>query len=150
MLEKSVIQAVRAEEQEDEPKEADLPDPMLQLIPDDFYYADDWQPEIPPEQIVVPVIHPETIRFHDCFGMDSNKKNNLWLLDSQTFVYASSISYHFYNFVQGTNQIFFSRDGGGIGSIAVHPSRKYYSVAEKGTFPNVYIYDLQHKLYRVL
>ena len=34
--------------------------------------------------------------------------------------------------------------------MAVHPSRKYYSVAEKGTFPNVYIYDLNHRLYRVL
>lgn len=35
----------------------------------------------------------------------------------------------------------------------MHPSRLYYSVAEKGTFPNVYIYEIKdkkHRLYRIL
>ncbi|CAD8122108.1 unnamed protein product [Paramecium sonneborni] len=146
MLAKSVIQAPMPDEA-DEAKE-EPQNPILDLIADDYYPPEDWQVEN--QELIQPVIHPNTIQFHDCFGMDSNKKSNLWLIDSQTFVYASSISYHFYNFVQGTNEIFFSRDGGGIGSVAVHPSRKYYSVAEKGTFPNVYIYDLTHRLYRVL
>ncbi len=37
-------------------------------------------------------------------------------------------------------QIFFSKDGGGVGSISVHPSKQYFAVAEKGNRPNIYIY----------
>jgi len=33
----------------------------------------------------------------------------------------------------------------------VHPSRKYYAIAEKGVGPNVYIYTYpDHRLYRIL
>jgi WD40 repeat protein len=48
-------------------------------------------------------------------------------------------------------QIFHGRDTDGIGSIAVHPSKKYFAVGEKGNFPNVYIYEWPSlKLYRIL
>lgn len=47
--------------------------------------------------------------------------------------------------------MFFSRDRGGIGSIAVHPSKKYFAVAEKGNKPNIYIYEWPSlKTYRIL
>ncbi len=72
-------------------------------------------------------------------------------MDEQTWVTSAGISYQFYNYVTGENSIFFSRDGGGIGSISVHPGKKYYSIAEKGVFPNVYIYTYpDHRLYRIL
>jgi len=42
-------------------------------------------------------------------------------------------------------------DTDGIGSIAVHNTRKYFAVAEKGVMPNVYIYEWPSlKLYRIL
>ena len=38
-----------------------------------------------------------------------------------------------------------------MGSIAVHPSKKHFAVAEKGDFPNIYIYEYPSlKLYRIL
>lgn len=38
-----------------------------------------------------------------------------------------------------------------MGSIAVHPSKKYFAIAEKGRMPNIYIYEYPSlKLYRVL
>ena len=61
------------------------------------------------------------------------------------------ITYHIYNIDSGEDQTFFSKDGGGIGSIAIHPSKKYFCVAEKGINPNVYIYEYPSlKLYRIL
>ena len=45
----------------------------------------------------------------------------------------------------------FTKDGGGIGSVSVHPSKKVFAVAEKGTNPNIYIYSYPDlKLYRLL
>jgi WD40 repeat protein len=42
-------------------------------------------------------------------------------------------------------------DTDGIGSIAVHPNRRYFAVAEKGRFPNIYIYEYPSmRLYRIL
>lgn len=35
------------------------------------------------------------------------------------------------------------RDGGGIGAIAVHPSKTHIAVAERGNCPNIYVYSLQ-------
>lgn len=53
----------------------------------------------------------------------------------------------------GTNHrtIFHGTDTDGVGSICVHPSKKWFAVAEKGKSPNVYIYEWPSlKLYRVL
>ena len=48
-------------------------------------------------------------------------------------------------------KIFFGQDSGGIGAISVHPSKTFYAVAEKGSSPNIYIYEYPSiKLYRVL
>jgi len=46
--------------------------------------------------------------------------------------------------------VFHGTDVDGIGAIAVHPSFEYFAVAEKGTWPNIYIYSYPSlKLYRV-
>jgi cilia- and flagella-associated protein 44 len=41
----------------------------------------------------------------------------------------------------GDTQWIFGRDGRGVGCVAVHPSRKYFAVGEKGDSPNVYIHE---------
>jgi hypothetical protein len=44
-----------------------------------------------------------------------------------------------------------SSGGGGIGAICVHPSRKYFAVGEKGSAPNINIFEFPSlKLYRIL
>lgn len=51
----------------------------------------------------------------------------------------------------GEREIYHSRDTDGVGSIAVHPDKKYFAVGEKGTMPNIYIYEYPSlKLYRIL
>lgn len=116
-------------------------------MPENFYYAEDHQDR---EKVDYP-ISQQTLMFYDTFGNDSLKRYNLWLVDDETVTFAAGISYNFMNFETGKSQIFFSKDGGGIGSVAVHPNRKFYAVAEKGNLPNVYIYSYpDHKLYRIL
>ena len=44
-------------------------------------------------------------------------------MDDHTFVYSSAISYHFFNFLTSESDTHFSKDGGGIGALAVHPTR---------------------------
>lgn len=45
----------------------------------------------------------------------------------------------------------FGLDGGGIGALSIHPSNRFFAVAEKGTKPNIYVYDYpQLKVHRVL
>lgn len=44
-----------------------------------------------------------------------------------------------------------STSGGGIGALAVHPSKKYIAVAEKGTAPNINIFEFPSlRLFRIL
>lgn len=94
----------------------------------------------------------ETVAKLDCiYGHDSFKNYNALILDRDTIIYSSGISYTIFNHFTKEKQIFYSRDKGGIGSIAVDPSRKYFAVAEKGVWPHIYIYEYPSlKLYRVL
>lgn len=55
------------------------------------------------------------------------------------------------NIITKERAIFFSRDGGGIGSIAVHPLKTHFAVAEKGERPRIYVYEYPSlKLYRIM
>jgi len=39
-----------------------------------------------------------------------------------------------------TRRVIFGLDGGGVGCFAVHPSRSFIAVGEKGVTPNIYVY----------
>ena len=54
------------------------------------------------------------------FGINSKKLYNFNFLDNNTIIYAAGISYQIYNLDTQEKKIFFTRDGGGIGSIAVN------------------------------
>ncbi len=84
---------------------------------------------------------PEYVTQLDCqFGFDSFKRYNCQVIDEHTIIFASGISYTLYNHLTREKRVFYSRDKGGIGSIAIHPSKQYFAVAEIGSSPNVYIY----------
>lgn len=73
------------------------------------------------------------------------------VLDRDTVIFASGISYTIFNHFTKDKKQFYSKDKGGIGSIAVHPNKKFFAVAEMGVFPNIYIYEYPSlKLYRIL
>ena len=117
------------------------------LMDENFFYPVDYQ-DI---EVLDSPIPSGCLRFSNTFGYDSYKRYNLWLIDDYTLLYGAGISYHFYNMETREDRIFFSRDGGGIGSLSIHSSKRYYAVAEKGSSPNVYIYTYpDHKLYRIL
>ena len=73
------------------------------------------------------------------------------MLDEETIIYSAGISYKIHNIRTGEVKLFFSINGGGIGAVAVHPQQKYFAVAEKGSYPNIYIYEFPSlKLYRIM
>lgn len=91
------------------------------------------------------------VKLDGFYGHDSFKRYNLQVLDRDTVLYSSGISYTIYNHFTKEKKVLFSKDRGGIGSIAVHPNKKYFAVAEMGQWPNVYIYEYPSlKLYRIL
>jgi hypothetical protein len=45
-----------------------------------------------------------------------------------------------YNLQTTEYQTFHGHDNDGLGSIALHPTKKYFAVAEKGANPVIYIY----------
>ena len=91
-----------------------------------------------------------SMEFYACLGQSSFKRYNFHWLGDSDFVYATGNTYQIYNVVSGKRQVFHGTDVDGIGSIAVHPSRKYFAVAEKGFQPNIYIYEYPSlRLYRV-
>jgi cilia- and flagella-associated protein 44 len=66
-------------------------------------------------------------------------------------IFIAGICYIIYNINTHEVKKYFTKDGGGIGSIAVHPDKNYFAVCEKGDSPNVYIYEYPSlKLYRIL
>jgi WD40 repeat protein len=90
-------------------------------------------------------------RLDQIYGHESYKNYNVFILDPNTIIYSSGISYTIFNHFTQQKRIFYSKNGGGIGAIAVHPSKNYFAVAEKGNWPNIFIYHYPTlKLYRVI
>lgn len=92
------------------------------------------------------------IKFINCYGKESFKRFNLHLLEDDTIIYAIGNMYIIENIMTSEKKIFFGKDTSGIGSIAVHPNKRFFAVAEKGNMPNIYIYDYKdnNRLYRIL
>ena len=74
------------------------------------------------------------------------------MLDEDTVLYAIGNMYIIENIITGEKKTFFGKDTAGIGSLAVHPNKRFFAVAEKGLLPNIYIYDYKdnNRLYRIL
>lgn len=113
---------------------------------DEFYPKDHKEKEIPDS-----TISRRNVQFFGCYGISSYKRFNLHYLDDSVIIYATGNTYQIYNTESHEKKVFVSNDTDGVGSIAVHPSKKYFAVAEKGRMPNIYIYEYPSlKLYRVL
>lgn len=96
-------------------------------------------------------INDNVVKLDQLYGHDSFKNYNGLILDRDTIIFSSGISYTIYNHFTREKSLFYSKGRGGIGAIAVHPSRKYFAIAEKGNWPNIYIYEYPSlRLYRVI
>ena len=109
----------------------------------------------PPGHVEKPIedstISKRNQQFYGCYGLQSFKRYNIAFLEDNVIIYAAGNTYQIYNIDTQEKKIYHGQDTDGVGSIAVHPSRKYFAVAEKGKFPNIYIYEYPSmRLYRIL
>ena len=96
-------------------------------------------------------ISKRNVAFYAVLGNYSYKRYNLHFLTDDIIIWVAGNKYQTYNMATQEFNTFHGRDADGVGSIAVHPDRKHFAVAEKGPKPNIYIYEYPSmRLYRIL
>ena len=119
---------------------------LIPVMALDEFYPESFVDKVIPDS----TLSKRTMQFYECLGQSSFKRYNYHWLGDSDFIYAAGNTYQIYNVESKTRRIFHGTDTDGIGSICVHPSRKYFAVAEKGPMPNIYIYEWPSlKLYRI-
>lgn len=114
---------------------------------DDEFYPDDHVEK----RFSDSTLSKRSINFYACFGQSSYKRYNFHWLGGDKFIFATGNTYQILDVNTGEREIFHARDTDGVGSIAVHPNKKYFAVGEKGEYPNIYIYEYPSmRLYRIL
>ncbi|KAK7499820.1 hypothetical protein BaRGS_00008911 [Batillaria attramentaria] len=89
--------------------------------------------------------------FRHSFGYDCRRRNNLHILDADHLMFIAGNILQLLNIRTKKQTYLRSTSGGSIGALAVHPSRKYFAVGEKGNAPNINIFEFPSlKLYRIL
>ncbi|XP_038318346.1 cilia- and flagella-associated protein 44 isoform X1 [Canis lupus familiaris] len=109
------------------------------------------------ELVLMPFVTPDSnipldlLTLVHSFGYDCKKRANLQLLDSNTVMYIAGNQLILLN-LKTKEQIYLrSSSGRGIGVIGVHPDKTYFTVAEKGVFPKIIIYEYPSlRPYRIL
>lgn len=100
----------------EKPEQTVQPDePDQRILEDDFFYENDHIETI----IDDTPISRKCLQFHELFGYDSLKKYNLNLLDDKNLIFIAGTSYVIFNMETRLSKKYFTKDGGGIGSIAV-------------------------------
>ncbi|CAB1452581.1 unnamed protein product [Pleuronectes platessa] len=128
----------------------DAEDEQTKHLPEDMEYdyeALHSRPTITPDSDI-----PENL-LHLChsFGYESGRRANLQLLDETTLMFIAGNLLVLLDLSTEEQRYLRSCSGGGIGAITVHPSRQYFVVAEKGTQPNIIIYEYPSlRLHRIL
>ena len=114
---------------------------------DDEYYPENHK-EKTAKQLEIPKIFG---KYSGCMGLESFKRYNIHYIDDHSIMTVAGNCYFIINLDTKEEKVFLGNDWGGVSSIAIHPNKKYYAVSEKGTFPNIYIYEFPSlKLYRIL
>lgn len=120
------------------------------VLPADFFYeASNFARELSTDELPLsfaPLYHS--------FAFESAKRNNLHYLDEDnTLVYSAGSIVHFLDLQTNTQSYLQSPSGNDIGALVVYSSdeRTIICVCEKGTFPNVLMYEYPSlRLHRVL
>ena len=83
----------------------------------------------------------ETSALYHNFGYDLTRKNNLQLIQDNIVIYSLGNSVVFEDFQLNTRKYLLGLDDGGVGCVAVHPSKTMFAVGGKGFQPKIYIYS---------
>lgn len=114
---------------------------------EDEFYPDDHVEKVNKDSD----LSRRSMKFFQCYGLTSFKRYNFHWLGDNCFIFTTGNTYQIWDIVSGEKRIFHGTDVDGVGAIAVHPTFKYFAVAEKGILPNIYIYEYPSlKLYRIL
>ncbi|KAK6165219.1 hypothetical protein SNE40_023570 [Patella caerulea] len=143
--EKEVVEGETGDENSTEAKEV-----VEVLIPNDFYYT--LEDHVCGAEITEDSGLPQDLlTLKHSFGYDCKKRCNLHMLDQYTLLFMAGNLVQLMNIQTKELTYIRSTSGGGIGAIAVHPSRKYFAVGEKGSAPNINIFEFPSlKLFRIL
>lgn len=76
----------------------------------------------------------ECTALHHVFGMDTSRKGNLNFIEHDTIIYATTTAVVFQNVSTSAKEYLMSVGDGGIGCVAVHPTR----------CANIRIFNLHH------
>ena len=128
------------EENEEEEEEEEY------IMGDDEYYPEGHIEN----EIEDSAISRKYSKFKGVYGLESYRRFNLQVFEDDVILYACGNQYIIENLKTGEKQIFHGKNTDGIGSLSVHPDKRYYAVADKGPNPIIYIYDYKdnHRLYR--
>ncbi|CAL8109223.1 unnamed protein product [Orchesella dallaii] len=92
------------------------------------------------------------LKFYESYGYDSGRRDNLQMIDDNTLIHISGNYLHFYSI--SDSEVFLCRRaaaGYGLGHLAIHPSKKYLAVGEKGANPVIVVYTWPSvSVYRIL
>ncbi|KAI8470236.1 MAG: hypothetical protein J3K34DRAFT_459006 [Monoraphidium minutum] len=82
-------------------------------------------------------------RLMSVLGLDVSRRHNLLALDADTLALAAGNTLLLLHLPTMAQRHLPTRDGGGIGAIALHPRRTHFAVAEKCSQrpPNIYVYE---------
>eukprot|EP00798_Chlamydomonas_sp_ICE-L_P007462 gene7462-603_t len=80
-------------------------------------------------------------------SLDALKRGNICFIEEDVLMTAAGCNVVFLKLPNMEQEFLPGLDGGGIGALAVHPSRKFFAVAEKCRYhnPNIYIYTYPTK-----
>ncbi|ETV66073.1 hypothetical protein H257_17344 [Aphanomyces astaci] len=129
------------------PTNEDAAKSSSRVLDESFFY--------PQEELSRPQLQGEMSRdlvaFSALLGFDSKKRNNLHYLDDHTLLTSAGNSAQLIHMATMQSKHVFGLGGGGVGAIAVHPSRGFFAVGDKGNKPNITIYVYPSlKVFRVL
>ncbi|XP_035299446.1 cilia- and flagella-associated protein 44 [Cricetulus griseus] len=126
------------------------PEEIVKKISENFFYNYE-------ELVAKPYVSQDAnipldfLTLEHSFGYDCKRRANLHLVDYYTVLYIAGNQLVLLD-LKTKEQIYLqSFSGQGIGAIGVHPDKTYFTVAEKGSFPNIIIYEYPSlKPYRIL
>ncbi|CAM9328137.1 unnamed protein product, partial [Hapterophycus canaliculatus] len=78
---------------------------------------------------------------HHSFGVDTARPDNLKYIEPGKMMYAAGNTLAILEVSTMKRRVVFGLDGGGVGCFAVHPSGTLVAVGDKGSMPNIYVYE---------
>ena len=87
---------------------------------------------------------PSHLTLHQSFSYNAQQRYNLHYIDANTLLFIAGNTTHLFDPHTGKKTVLTGHSPtaqGGVASVAVHPSRQLFAVAEKGHHPSIFIHS---------